>query len=655
MKKIIIAVWAVLAVSVVEAKVRVPRFFASGMVLQREVKVPVWGWADKGETVKLVLYKDGQPLKQVKSQVTQDGKWKVELPKMKAGGPYEIKIESYKGNQETEITDKVVLSDVLVGDVFLCSGQSNMELQVSRCMDLYRDEVSVYHNDQIRYLKLPHQYNYVRPQENVMVKPWTAVNPKSAPDIGALCYFFAKYMQEHEGIPVGIINSSVGGTKVEAWMGQENLSRFDDYKNEFSALKYHQENWPDSVNRAEIAAGQAWERQMISQDTVVNKWRSAGYDYASWQSVDVFKPYTWDTGRKRPSPGSYWFRQLVELPAAEAGKSGLIRVGAMADADSVFVNGRFVGYTSYQYPPRIYKIPEGVLREGKNEVMVHLMAQNGSPSFVSGKLYQIEVDGKIYPMSNQWAYAVGSMMPRKPGSTYFVDTPSALYNAMIAPFKDFAFRGMVWYQGESNVGKPQTYQAYLEAMIEEWRQQFGREMPLVIVQLAGFQQRHDQPVETNQAALREAQRLAALSIPDAGLVTALDLGEWNDIHPQNKKELGRRVALQMRKLSYGEKRLVSSGPQVDKVRLKGDHIEISFDHKTGKLNPSSSLKSIAVAGSDGKYVWADARTDGDYVIVVKIPEGLKPVSVRYAWDDFPECTIYNVEGLPASSFMMTVD
>lgn len=655
MKKIIIAVWAVLAVSVVEAKVRVPRFFASGMVLQREAKVPVWGWADKGETVRLVLYKDGQPLKEVKSQVTQDGKWKVGLPKMKAGGPYEIKIESYKGNQETEITDKVVLSDVLVGDVFLCSGQSNMELQVSRCMDLYRDEVSVYHNDQIRYLKLPHQYNYVRPQENVRVKPWTAVSPKSAPDIGALCYFFAKYMQEHEGIPVGIINSSVGGTKVEAWMGQENLSRFDDYKNEFSALKYHQENWPDSVNRAEIAAGQAWERQMISQDTVVNKWRSPGYDYASWQSVDVFKPYTWNAGRKRPSPGSYWFRQIVELQAAEAGKSGLIRVGAMADADSVFVNGRFVGYTSYQYPPRIYKIPEGVLREGQNEVMVHLMAQNGSPSFVSGKLYQIEVDGKIYPMSNQWAYAVGSTMPRKPGSTYFVDTPSALYNAMIAPFKDFAFRGMVWYQGESNVGKPQTYQAYLEAMIEEWRQQFGREMPLVIVQLAGFQQRHDQPVETNQAALREAQRLAALSIPDAGLATALDLGEWNDIHPQNKKELGRRVSLQMRKLSYGEKRLVSSGPQVDKVRLKGDHIEISFDHKTGKLNPSSSLKSIAVAGSDGKYVWADARTDGDYVIVVKIPEGLKPVSVRYAWDDFPECTIYNVEGLPASSFMMTVD
>lgn len=655
MKKIIIAVWAVLTVSVVEAKVRIPRFFADGMVLQRDTQVPVWGWADQGETVRVTLYKDSQPLKQAKSQVTQNGKWKVELSKMKAGGPYKLKIESYKSNKESEITDQVVLADVLIGDVFLCSGQSNMELQVSRCMDLYRDEVSVYHNDRIRYLKLPHQYNYVRPQEDVVVKPWTAVNPKTAPEIGALCYFFAKYIQEHEEVPVGIINSSVGGTKVEAWMGQENLCRFADYRNEFSALKYHQENWPDSVNKAEIAAGQAWEHQMIRQDTIVNKWRSGSYDYSSWQSVDVFKPFTWNIDGKRPAPGSYWFRQIVELPSSEAGKSGLIRVGAMADADSVFVNGRFVGYTSYQYPPRIYRIPVGVLREGQNEVMVHLMAQNGSPSFVSGKLYQIEVGDKIYPMNNQWTYAVGSTMPRKPGSTYFVDTPSALYNAMIAPFKDFAFRGMVWYQGESNVGKPQTYQEYLEAMIAEWRQQFGRNLPLVIVQLAGFQQRHDQPVETNQAALREAQRLAALSIPEAGLATALDLGEWNDIHPQNKKELGRRVSLQMRKLSYGEKHLVSSGPQVDKLRLKDNHIEISFDRKTGKLKASSSLKGIAVAGSDGKYVWADAYTDGDYVVVVKIPEGLEPVSVRYAWDDFPECTIYNVDGLPASSFMIAVD
>lgn len=655
MKKIIIAVWAVLTVSVVEAKVRIPRFFADGMVLQRDVQVPVWGWADQGETVRVTLYKDSQPLKQAKSQVTQNGKWKVELSRMKAGGPYKLKIESYKSNRESEITDQVVLADVLIGDVFLCSGQSNMELQVSRCMDLYRDEVSVYHNDQIRYLKLPHQYNYVRPQEDVVVKPWTAVNPKTAPEIGALCYFFAKYMQEHENVPVGIINSSVGGTKVEAWMGQENLCRFADYRNEFSALKYHQENWPDSVNKVEIAAGQAWEHQMIRLDTIVNKWRSESYDYSSWQSVDVFKPFTWNADGKRPAPGSYWFRQIVELPLSEAGKSGLIRVGAMADADSVFVNGRFVGYTSYQYPPRIYRIPEGVLREGQNEVMVHLMAQNGSPSFISEKLYQIEVGDKIYPMSNQWTYAVGSTMSRKPVSTYFVDTPSALYNAMIAPFKDFAFRGMVWYQGESNVGKSQTYQEYLEAMIAEWRQQFGRDLPLVIVQLAGFQQRHDQPVETNQAALREAQRLAALSIPKAGLATALDLGEWNDIHPQNKKELGRRVFLQMRKLSYGEKRLVSSGPQVDKIRLKDNHIEILFDRKTGKLKAASSLKSIAVAGSDGKYVWADAYTDGDYVVVVKIPEGLKPVSVRYAWDDFPECTIYNVDGLPASSFMITVD
>lgn len=656
MKKFLIAVWGCLAVSLLDAKVRVPRFFSDGMVLQRERPVPVWGWAESGEHVIVTLYEGQTPLNIKSVTASADGQWRVELPAMKAGGPYVLKIESQDDDgQSDERTAGVVLSDVLVGDVFLCSGQSNMELQISRCMDLYRDEVSAYSNNRIRYLKLPHQYNYVRPQEDVAVKPWTAITPETAPQIGALCYFFAKYMQENAGVPVGIVNSSVGGTKVEAWMSQGNLKHFDDYKDEFNALKYHQENWPDSVNKAELAAGMAWERNMIRLDTIVGKWGQNGYDFSSWPLVDVFKPHEWNGGGQRPGPGSYWFRQVVTLPSSVSGQVGLIRVGAMVDADSVFVNGHFVGYTSYQYPPRIYKIPKGILREGQNEVMVHLMAQNGGPSFVSGKLYQIEVGEEVFPLASQWAYAKGSSMSRKPGSTYFVDTPSALYNAMIAPFKDFAFRGIVWYQGESNVGRPDTYQAYLEAMIKEWREQFDRNLPLVVVQLAGFQQRHKQPVESNQARLREAQRLAALSIPDAGLATAVDIGEWNDIHPQNKKELGRRVALQMQGLCFGAKRQVVSGPQVKTVRRKNDYIKISFDRKTGKLSPSSSLKSIALAGTDGKYVWADARTDGDYTVVVDIPDGMQPVSVRYAWDDFPECSIYNVEGLPASPFMMSVN
>lgn len=634
------------------AGIRLAKIFADGMVLQRQARVPVWGWSEDGGQVTVAVFAAGdlKPLARKTVRAGRGGEWRVELPELPVGGPYQLKVQS---GEEDRAQWDVTLSDVLVGDVFLCSGQSNMELPIRRCMDLCRKDVEAYANNRIRYVKLPHQFNYLRPSDDIaQILPWVSVTTETCGEIGALCYFFARYMQEETGVPVGIINSSVGGTKVEAWMGQENLSRFEDYKNEFVNPRYHQSDWVDSVRRAETEAGNAWEREMGRTDTVAGRWRTEGYDYGSWPVIDVFKPSAWGKDKPGSACGSHWFRRVVDLPAACAGKSAVVRVGALVDADSVFVNGRFVGYTSYQYPPRIYRIPEGTLRAGKNEVMVHLMAQNGGPRFVKDKSYQIEVDGKVFPLGSEWQYATGCSMPRKPGSTYFVDTPTGLYNAMIAPLRDYAIRGAVWYQGESNVGNPRPYQGYLEAMTDEWRRQFGRRFPLVIVQLAGFQQRHDRPVETNQAVLREAQRLAALSIPNAALATAIDIGEWNDIHPQNKKELGRRVALQMRRMAYKEKGLVASGPMPLKACRKAGQVVVTFDRTTGVLRPDGDLKSIALAASDGKYVWAKARTEGKHSIVADIPEGMEPVSVRYAWDDNPECTIYNREGLPAPSFML---
>lgn len=653
-KLFVLSVVLCLCADAIGASIRLAKIFADGMVLQRQTRIPVWGWSEGGSQVTVAVFADGnvKPLAKKTVCTGRDGEWHLELPELPVGGPYVLKAKS--GSEDNELWD-VTLSDVLVGDVFLCSGQSNMELPIRRCMDLYREEVGQYANSRIRYVKLPHQFNYLRPSDDIaQILPWVSVSPETSGEIGALCYFFARYMQEETGVPVGIINSSVGGTKVEAWMGQENLSRFEAYKNEFIHPRYHQPDWVDSVRRAENEAGNAWEREMVRTDTVANRWKTESCDYAAWRTVNVFKPETWGKGKPGSACGSHWFRSVVELPASCAGKPAVVRVGALVDADSVFVNGHFVGYTSYQYPPRIYRIPAGTLHEGENEVMVRLMAQNGGPRFVKDKLYQIEVDGEVFPLGEEWQYATGCTMPRKPGSTYFVDTPTGLYNAMIAPLRDYAIRGAVWYQGESNVGTPQVYQGYLEAMTEEWRSQFGRKFPMVIVQLAGFQKRHDRPVETNQAALREAQRLSARSIGKAALATAIDIGEWNDIHPQNKKELGRRVALQMRRLAYGEKKQVTSGPEPLKAYRKGGKVVVTFDRSTGKLRPSASLKSIALAASDGKYVWAEARTDGDHRILIDIPEGMEPVSVRYAWDDNPECTIYNREGLPAPSFMLSL-
>ena len=512
---------------------RLPRFFADGMVLQREQKIPVWGWGQPGTTVQVTLCG-----KSAKAKVQADGTWRAVLPKLKATAvPQQLKVVAASAS--------LLVQNVLIGDLFLCSGQSNMELPIRRCMDKVAGKVRNYSNPNIRYLKLPHQYNYVRPNDDVIIRPWQDITPENCGEVSGICYFMARQLQEQTGVPIGIINSAVGGTKVDAWMPQQSLRTFPAYAKEFDKLKYNQQNWPDSVMRAEMRAAGQWERQMMAADTVVNQWRKPRYDFSSWAQTDIFSAWG------RAGNGSYWFRHTLMLPSDCAGKAATLRLGAMKDADSVFVNGQFVGNTTYEYPPRIYTVPQGVLRTGENEIMVHLMSQGGRANFTSGKLYQLEVDDHIFPITQQWQMAQGSSMPAKPGSTYFVDCPTGLYNAMIAPLRDLPISGMLWYQGESNAGQA-DYADYLVRMVEEWRKQWHTEFPAVIVELASFQKGHNPPLEKSWASLREQQLQASRRLSRAALVPLADTGEWNDIHPQDKDIAGQRAAEKMSQLVYGK-------------------------------------------------------------------------------------------------------
>lgn len=641
--RLILSVFVAFVATVsLHAQLTLPKWFADGMVIQREAKVPVWGKATADQLVTVSMDNGAS----AKTKVAKDGTWKVYLPKMKAGGPHTMKVST--------TGEEIVIKDVLVGDLFLCSGQSNMELPIRRCMDVVANDVKDYSNRNIRYLKLPHQFNYVHPNDDAIVLPWQDITPSNCGEVSGICYFMARNLQEKLGVPIGIINSAVGGTKVEAWMPQEVLATFDEYKSEFDNIKYHQTNWVDSIRALENRAGWEWERKMIAEDSVINRWRSADYDFSTWQSVDVFSAWC-------KSNGSYWFRQVVNVPASAAGKKATIRIGAMKDADSVFVNGRFVGNTTYEYPPRIYTIPEGVLKAGDNEVMVHLMSQSGRGNFTQGKLYQLELaDGMTIKLSNTWLMAFGSAMPRKPSSTYFVDCPTGLYNAMIAPLRDMPFKAVLWYQGESNLGNTSHYAEYLTAMVDSWRKQFGREIPVVIMQLAGYMARHDAPLQHNSwCEIREQQRLATLAIPHSGLATLIDTGEWNDIHPQDKKTAGYRASLQMRALAYGEKGLVSEGPRPVKAICSGDKILVTFDKGTGRLRPSADeLKGFAVAYEGGKYEWAKATITGDYTMQITIPQTVTATSsdgsyvIRYCYDEYPLPSLYNVENIPAPAFQI---
>ncbi len=611
-------------------RLRLPRFFGDGMVLQREARIPVWGWAAPGSKVNVELNSH-----RATAMADEDGKWEVLLPKMKAGGPYVLTV----GN--------LVIHDVFIGDVFLCSGQSNMELPIRRCMDSVADMVRDYTNPHIRYLKIPHQYNYLHPDDDMNVRPWQDITPDNCGEVSALCYFMARELQERCHVPIGIINSAVGGTQIQAWMPRETLEAFNDFAQEFHQPRHCQTNWADSVSRAEQRAAAGWDVQTNVCDSVLRRWNSPGYDFASWQRIGMFDD--WSRGRN----GSYWFRTIANVPAALAGHPARLRFGAMKDADSIFINGRCIGNTTYEYPPRIYSVPAGLLREGENDIVVHLISQNGKPHFTPGKRYQLEIGNHIIPLPDTLQMVVGCTRSERPRCTYLVDSPAALYNAMIAPLRQFPFRGIVWYQGESNIDTPQRYADYLTALASSWRQQFKHDIPLVIVQLPFYSPSHLESVEPGWTRIRHEQYLAAQRIPKAALVSLIDTGEANDIHPQDKHIAGHRVAQQMSRLAYGEHLPAAGGPLPSSARIRDGKILLRFKEESGTFAARTALGGFSIC-VDGTYQSATAHIAGPHAIIVDQPADKTATAIRYAWDDFPHPSLFNTDGLPAPQFEIEV-
>lgn len=635
------------------AQLRLPGIFSDGMVMQRFAPVPVWGWGKAGEKVKVTI---GDKAKTVK--VGKDGKWNVSMPELPAGGPYRLTVTEKGNNPQT------LAIDLFIGDVFLFSGQSNQELPIRRCMDnkTVAETAKVYTNDNIHYLKLPHQFDFATPKEDCIAPKWVTINPQTAAEIAAVSYFVGKEIQEYAKVPVGIINSSVGGTRVEAWMSYANLSQFPEYKEILKDRKYHQKNWVDSVRNAENEAIRAWNARREQSDTILSRWQKPGYDFSSWKPVDIFSQFF----TKGKPHGTYWFRTTFHLSKADVeankGVKALIRLGAMKDADVTFVNRKRVGNTTYEFPPRKYSFDSSILHEGENEVVVQLVAEKGLPNFTKGKLYQLELKDTTILLADGWQMAVGANMEPCPPSTYFVDTPVGLYNAMIHPLGQLYIRGMVWYQGEANTGRPFHYQEYLTAMIDEWHTQFPTirqsksPWPSVIVQLAGFMGRHDKMIKSGWCDLR-AQQFAichpALTsslkpADNAVFATALDCGEANDIHPQSKPVVGHRIALQLMKHVYGEN-VVSEGPVPVRCERKDGRIVITFSAETGKLRPFD----------DGI-----AHTSGDYELTVDVKAmenaksstyGISGNTFCYAHDEFPLCTIYNEDGIASGAFNINME
>jgi len=610
-----------------QAEVRLPKLIGDGMVLQRDAAIKVWGWADPGE--KISVHFAGR---KYNTAADAGGEWQLALEKLEAGGPYAMQIRG---------DNTIAIDDILVGDVWLASGQSNMEYPMRRVTSRYGAEIAAANNPSIRHFAVPQHYNFNTPETDLASGEWKKATPDNVLDFSAVAYFFAEAVYKKEGVPIGLINASLGGSPAEAWLSEASLKHFPEHYAELQRFK--SDKLIADIEQSDRERIDGWYRKVNALD------KGARDSQTPWRSMHI--PGYWADTELGETNGIVWFRREFEVSHRVADGEATLVLGRIVDADTAYINGEEVGSTGYQYPRRRYQLPAGLLKAGKNTIDIRVTSERGRGGFVPNKTYAILAGDEHIDLSGEWQYRLGAAMPPLQGQTFMRWKPGGLYNGMIHPLLRYPIKGALWYQGESNTGRPLEYRQLFPALIRDWRKSWGQgDFPFLYVQLANFMQAKEQPSESNWALLRESQ-MKALAEPNTAMAVTIDIGEWNDIHPLNKKDVGKRLALAAQNLAYGDKETVFSGPSFKSMHTDGNKIVLDFAHTGGGLTArGGELREFAIAGADRKFVWARAAIDGDKVVVwsEQVP---KPVAVRYAWADNPEGpNLYNREGLPAAPF-----
>ena len=646
-KKLLIVLLAILCVSLTaNAEVRLPQLFQSGMVMQRGKPIPVWGWADKGEKVTITFQK-----KTYTTTADDQGRWRIDLPKMKAGGPYELTVNSLR------------FTDVFIGDVWLLSGQSNIDVTIERVYPQYVNEIDQFNNDQVRLFRVQNETathgvkDDIRPT-NINWKPLTKQNAWLFSAVGS---FLGKRMFEKTKVPQGIIVNSWGGTPIEAWISMDSL--MTDYPMMVKKIAFFQnDNYVKAQMQANSEANRRWNELMNKTDPVLS-YQLPAYQDADWQTINQ-DSWSWR------GTGSIWLRQHININKVHAGKPARLLLGTLYDQDITYLNGKQIGSTGYQYPPRRYDIPEGLLQEGDNVIAIRFINKSGAVHFIPQKPYMLcfgddrfsqnPMPKDVIPLGKDWKMHIGVEMPPCPGGDVSLQNqPTTLYNAVLYPLAPYAISGIVWYQGESNTGNPAPYADYLKKLMGCWRDTWqDQQMPFCIVQLANYDGRQQtgfpqpivyptEPVNSNWAQLREAQRTAAKTDLYAELAVINDLGETVDIHPLRKKEVAERIGLCFDRLVFKNTK-VKLSPEIISADFIDGKVVLTLDQP---IQPGE-LYEFEIAGSDGKFHNAEA-TDTDNKIEVKaVANNLK---LRYAWKDDPKATVRSLTGLPMSSFEININ
>lgn len=626
----------------VTAKLKLPAVITDHMVIQAGEAVNVWGWADKGQKVTVTIDNHRTTVRTAK-----DGTWRAVLPAMNYGGPYTMTVTTGK--------ESLTVSDILVGEVWVASGQSNMEFRLCSADNAEEAALSA-HNSGIRVFTVERTMAKT-PQADV-VGSWTVSTPETVGDFTAVGYLFARELAKRLNCAVGIINTSWGGTDIETWMSPKAIESFPKYNPLVEEMRTTDLD----------AQAKRWQVLKAKFDKAVREecgerdgWYRTDFDKSDWQRLEVPGLWTIDTLAKMD--GVVWTTTQFDVPEELTGKEATLYMGMIDDDDVTWVNGQRIGETKGFTVKRTYTIPAGVLKAGKNELTVKIIDDHGGGGCYGPRyLYFIRVGSQRIPiLKHPWKYRISAVkdlegfVPDNPNKY-----PSRLYNAMVAPICRYGIKGVIWYQGENNANRAQEYYRLFPAMISDWREQWKRpEMPFYWVQLANFMKPVDTPAESSWATLRDAQN-ATLSLPHTGQAVIIDVGEADDVHPKDKQTVANRLSLMALNHEYGMHDVYCDSPQPVRAERTADgNILLTLRNEAETLvchDRYGYACGFAVAGADGVYRWAKGEVVAPNQVRLTTPKGVVPMMVRYAWGDNPDdANLYNSAGLPTTPFQIKVE
>ncbi|MBN2220652.1 MAG: hypothetical protein JW708_00510 [Vallitaleaceae bacterium] len=638
-----------------------PKLFSEGMVLQRNTKAPIWGRALKGEEIEIFFCDQ-----RVKTKVGEDGKWRIDLMNLVAGGPFILRIVASNG-------EEISIKEVWVGEVWMAAGQSNMELPIERVAD---DEIEELKNPEVpllHLLKVQEKYDFYEEQEDVISEGWMTPKKENLSKHSALCYFFGKKMAKELGIPIGIINASLGGSPIEAWMKEADIREEKELFEQLSLIR--KEEYAKNLVEDNLRCIESWYADLYARDQGIQAlipWYAEEGEEGQWKSCTLpgfFDEFIEKSEANEQEPvnkgfcGSIWLRKTFELGEDEVIKEeAKLWLGTMVDSDWTYVNGHKIGQTEYQYPPRKYKVPKGLLKKGKNTIVIRVLSNKGMGRVTPNKEMRLFFEEEYISLEGPWEYRIGAYSHEAPEMIFLNRTPTALYHAMLSPCIPYGISGFLWYQGESNTAKPNSYERLLNKMICSLRVDWETfELPFLCVQLPGFSIDLEEE-GSGWPEVREAQR-ASSELVGVRLISTIDLGQYNELHPTNKKKVAQRLVKAALSEKFGE-----MGPKLLAVELEDRGIRLRFEcsvegmefQEHGLRKDKKGNSNFVVAFSENKE--ANLRVEGcveDNTVFLKVKEdGIKRIrnsawrEIRYAYENAPEGSLlFDKNGFPASPFL----